>query len=131
MHRPAEILDILKGGLDGLVKDQAGRPLKCTRYFDYTDNKATLRVESLNEQDGTVTPLGKIDVEEVPTNNGRVTCRCLMTDLKAGESKRVFLRISGAGERDKECGKIYDFFTHLIEPADVASTSNGTRGRHK
>ncbi len=131
MHRPAEILDILREGLDGLVKEQSGRPLRCTRLFDYEDNRATLRVESLNEEDGTSTTLGKIDVEEVPTNNGRVTCRCLMTDLKAGEAKRVFLRINGTGERDKECGKIFDFFTHLIEPGPVSAASNGTRGRHK
>ena len=80
------------------------------------------------EAPSTSTPVGMIDVDQVPTNNGRTTCRCPMTDLKSGRSKRVYLRIADLREKGRECDKIYDFFTDLIEP--LPTEVNGTRGRH-
>ena len=53
-----------------------------------------------------------------------------MTDLKSGQSKRVYLRIADLRQKDRECDKIYDFFTDLIEPAEAAE-AKATRGRHR
>ncbi len=128
MNRAAEIVDILRGGLDVLVEEQAGQPLNYVRLFNFQEKRVSLRVESSNLETGIARAVGRIDVDQVPTNNGRVTCRCLMTDLKSGNSKRVYLRIADLREKGRECDKIYDFFTDLIEP--LPTEANGTRGRH-
>ena len=130
MNRAAEIVDILRDGLDGLVEEQAAKPLSYIRLFNFGEQRVSLRVESSDLRTGLVEPVGRIDVDQVPTNNGRVTCRCLMTDLKSGQSKRVYLRIADLRQKDRECDKIYDFFTDLIEPAEAAE-AKGTRGRHR
>ena len=129
MNRAAEIVDLLRGGLDGLVEEQAGQPLSYTRLFNFETKRVSLCVESPDPESGNSRLVGKVEVEEVPTNNGRVTCRCLMTDMKSGESKRVYLRIKDLRQKDQECDKIYEFFNDLIEPLPVPV--NGSRGRHR
>jgi hypothetical protein len=128
MNRAAEIVDLLRGGLDGLVEEQAGRPLRYTRLFNFETKRVSLCVESPDLESGNSRVVGKVEVEEVPTNNGRVTCRCLMTDMKSGESKRVYLRIKDMRQKGQECDKIYEFFNDLIEP--LPAPVNGSRGRH-
>jgi hypothetical protein len=129
MNRAAEIVDLLRGGLDGLVEEQAGRPLSYTRLFNFKTKRVSLCVESPDHESGSTRVVGKVEVEEVPTNNGRVTCRCLMTDMKSGESKRVYLRIKDMHQKGQECDKIYEFFNELIEP--LPAPVNGSRGRHR
>ena len=128
MNRAADIVDILRDGVDVVVEEQDGQPLNYARWFNFREQRVSLRVESANLETGCLEPVGMIDVDQVPTNNGRTTCRCLMTDLKSGKSKRVYLRIADLREKDRECDKIYDFFTDLIEP--LPTKVNGTRGRH-
>ncbi|MFP6892813.1 MAG: hypothetical protein VCA18_03615 [Opitutales bacterium] len=129
MNRAADIVDLLRSGLDGLVEKQAGRPLSYTRLFDFETKRVSLCVESSDLETGISRLVGKVEVEEVPTNNGRVTCRCLMTDMKSGESKRVYLRIKDLRQKDQECDKIYEFFNDLIDP--LPAPVNGSRGRHR
>ena len=129
MNRAADIVDLLRVGLDGLVEEQAGRPLSYTRLFNFETKRVSLCVESSDLETGISRLVGKVEVEEVPTNNGRVTCRCLMTDMKSGESKRVYLRIKDLRQKDQECDKIYEFFNDLIEP--LPAPVNGSRGRHR
>ncbi len=129
MNRAAEIVDTLRGGLDVLVEEQAGQPLNYVRLFNFQEKRVSLRVESTDPETGATQALGKIDVDQVPTNNGRGTCRCLMIDRESGKSKRVYLRIADLRQKSRECDKIYDFFTDLIEP--LPTEVNGTRGRHK
>ena len=121
MNRAAEIVDVLRGGLDGLVEKQAGRPLSYTRLFNFETKRVSLCVESSDLETGISRVVGMVEVEEVPTNNGRITCRCLMTDMKSGESKRVYLRIKDLRQKGQECDKIYEFFNDLIEPLPAGS----------
>ena len=37
---------------------------------------------------GEFVPMGRIDVLEIPTNNGRVTCSCTLTELQSGQSQK-------------------------------------------
>ena len=126
MNRAADIVDLLRSGLDGLVEEQAGRPLSYTRLFNFETKRVSLCVESSDLETGISRVVGKV---EVPTNNGRVTCRCLMTDMKSGESKRVYLRIKDMRQKGQECDKIYEFFNDLIDP--LPAPVNGSRGRHR
>ena len=54
--------------------------------------------------------MGRIDVLEIPTNNGRVTCSCTLTELQTGNSQRIILRLKNVQEREKECEKVFVFF---------------------
>ena len=122
MNRSAEILDILRDGLTGLVEKQAGRPFTFQRVFNFEKNQATLYLQASNPAGGMGDIVGKIDLQKVPADNGCMTCRCFLTEIKTGETKQVYLRLKDYRRRDQECDKIYGFFTHMIEPC---SGSNG------
>ena len=73
-------------------------------------------------------PMGRIDVLEIPTNNGRVTCSCTLTELQTGQSQKIVLRLKNKDEREKECEKVFGFFRKVLGlkekvdlPAEVSS----------
>jgi hypothetical protein len=79
--------------------------------------------------------MGRVDVFELPTNNGRVTCSCLLTELESGRSERVILRLKNSKERDKECEKVFGFFRKIMAIPEVKPLDGGfsssSRGAHQ
>ena len=70
-------------------------------------------MDVLLDQKGFV-PMGRIDVTEIPTNNGRITCSCILTELQTGKAQRVILRLRDPNQRQVECEKVYEFFRRVI-----------------
>ena len=71
--------------------------------------------------------MGRIDVVELPTNNGRITCNCTLTQLQTGQSNRIVLRLKDAQERERECEKVFGFFREILAlPADETVSSAAT-----
>ena len=66
------------------------------------------------EHDAPFVPMGRIDVVELPTNNGRISCNCTLTQLQTGQSNRIVLRLKEAKEREKECEKVFSFFREIL-----------------
>jgi hypothetical protein len=64
------------------------------------------------------TPMGRIDVVELPTNNGRITCNCTLTELQTGQSSRIVLRLKDSQERERECEKVFSFFRKILSLPD-------------
>ena len=70
-------------------------------------------MDVLLDQKGFV-PMGRIDVTEIPTNNGRIPCSCVLTELQTGKVQRVILRLRDPSQRQVECEKVYEFFRRVI-----------------
>ena len=88
-----------------------------TRIFNFNENRVSLRME-VAEPETPFTPMGRIDVVELPTNNGRITCNCTLTELQTGQSSRIVLRLKDSQERERECEKVFGFFRKILSIPD-------------
>ena len=83
--------------------------LNYTRIFNFNEKRVSLRMEA-SEGNGAFVPVGRVGVCEIPTNNGRVTCSCVLTEFESGRSERVILRLKNTQEREKSARK-YSVFS--------------------
>ena len=133
MNRSIEILKILRRGMETMLQNVDHSSVRCTRIFNFDEKRVGLRMEvSENNQD--FLPMGRIDVLEIPTNNGRVTCSCTLTELQTGNTQRVVLRLKNNLEREKECEKVFSFFRRVLsieeEPPTVLVPSVQVEEEH-
>ena len=132
MNRSIEILTILRAGMQSMVEDDPDIQIHYTRIFNFSERRVSLRMEVANEECGLV-PMGRVDVVEMSSNNGRITCNCTLTELQTGEMQRVVLRLKNTGEREKECEKIFSFFRSILSLPEKKPLDGGfssTRGAH-
>ena len=133
MNRAVEILKILRNGMESMLGDRESFSISYTRIFNFTRKRVSLRMEA-SEDGGAPVPMGRIDVSEIPTNNGRVTCNCLLTELASGKSERVILRLKNPQQREQECEKVFGFFRKILAIPEVKPLDGGlsksSRGAH-
>ena len=113
MNRSVEIIGILRQGMDKMLSKAQDLRVNYTRIFNFNENRVSLRME-VAEHDAPFVPMGRIDVVELPTNNGRISCNCTLTQLQTGQSNRIVLRLKEAKEREKECEKVFSFFREIL-----------------
>ena len=113
MNRSVEIIGILRQGMDKMLSKAQDIRVNYTRIFNFNENRVSLRME-VAEHDAPFVPMGRIDVVELPTNNGRISCNCTLTQLQTGQSNRIVLRLKEAKEREKECEKVFSFFREIL-----------------
>ena len=99
MNRSIEILKILRSGMQTMVADTPDVEIHYTRIFNFSEGRVSLRMEVTNEDAGLL-PMGRIDVVEIPSNNGRTTCNCTLTELQTGQEQRVVLRLKNETQRE-------------------------------
>ena len=120
--------------MESMLADGESVYVKYTRIFNFNEKRVSLRMEA-SEKGGVFVPMGRVDVLEIPTNNGRVTCSCLLTEFESGRSERVILRLKNSGERDKECEKVFGFFRKILAIPEVKPLDGGfsssSRGAHQ
>ena len=134
MNRSVDIVKILRKGMESLLSGRDSISVRYMRIFNFNEKRVSLRME-VSEDGGPSVPMGRIDVTEIPTNNGRVTCNCLLTEFSSGQSSRGILRLKNAGERDQECEKVFGFFRNILsipedKPLD-GGLSSSSRGAHQ
>jgi len=109
MNRSVEIIAILRKGMEKMLSKAENLRVNYTRIFNFNENRVSLRME-VAEPESAFTPMGRIDVVELPTNNGRITCNCTLT----GQSSRIVLRLKDSQERERECEKVFGFFRKIL-----------------
>ncbi len=134
MNRSVEILQILRLGMETIIGKDDTPPIKYTRIFNFEEQRVSLRMEVLDFNQK-YSPVGKIDVLEIPTNNGRITCSCTLTEMKTGKTQRVMLRLKNNEQREQECEKVFSFFRDIFPTVGKDnSTDQGfplnSRGAH-
>ena len=130
MNRSIEILKILRTGMQSMVADEPDVQIHYTRIFNFSEGRVSLRMEVESEESGLV-PMGRADVVEIPSNNGRTTCNCTLTELQTGQEQRVVLRLKDASQREKECDKVFSFFRTILSISEKKPLDGGfssTRG---
>lgn len=130
MNRSIEILKILRTGMQSMVADEPDVQIHYTRIFNFSEGRVSLRMEVESEESGLV-PMGRVDVVEVPSNNGRTTCNCTLKELQTGQEERVVLRLKDASQREKECDKVFSFFRTILSISEKKPLDGGfssTRG---
>ena len=126
MNRSVEIISILRHGMDKMLAKAQHLRVNYSRIFNFNENRVSLRME-VSELDSPFVPMGRIDVVELPTNNGRITCNCTLTQLQTGQSNRIVLRLKDAQERERECEKVFGFFREILAlPAEETVSSAAT-----
>ncbi len=113
MNRSVEILNILRTGMNSLIAGDDSVSARYTRIFNFNENRISLKMDVLVQDKGFV-PMGRIDITEIPTNNGRITCSCVLSELQTGNSQRVTLRLKDPKQRQFECEKVYEFFRRVM-----------------
>ena len=133
MNRAVEIIKILRNGMESMLGDREFFSISYMRIFNFNENRVSLRMEA-SENGAPPVPMGRIDVSEIPTNNGRVTCNCLLTELAGGKSERVILRLKNPQQREQECEKVFGFFRKILAIPEVKPLDGGfsgsSRGAH-
>jgi hypothetical protein len=133
MNRAVEILKILRNGMESMLGDRESVSISYMRIFNFNEKRVSLRMEA-SENGAPPVPMGRIDVSEIPTNNGRVTCNCLLTELAGGKSERVILRLKNQQQREQECEKVFGFFRKILAIPEVKPLDGGfsgsSRGAH-
>lgn len=132
MDRSIEILTILRAGMQSMVEDETSTKIHYTRIFNFSERRVSLRMELENEE-AVLLPMGRVDVVEMLSNNGRTTCNCTLTELQTGQEQRVVLRLKNANERERECEKIFGFFRSILSIPEKKPLDGGfssTRGAH-
>ena len=136
MKRSVEILQILRHGIDSILAGKESFEIRYTRIFNFEEQRVSLWMEVSDSID-TYTPVGRIDVLEIPTNNGRITCSCTLTEMRTGNTQRVILRLKNSEEREKECAKVFEFFRGILptkeqinEHENIQGFTLKTRGAH-
>ena len=130
MNRSIEILKILRTGMQSMVSDEPDVQIHYTRIFNFPEGRVSLRMEVESEESGLV-PMGRVDVVEIPSNNGRTTCNCTLTELQTGQEQRVVLRLKDASQREKECDRVFSFFRTILSISEKKPLDGGfssTRG---
>ena len=130
MNRSIEILKILRTGMQSMVSDEPDVQIHYTRIFNFSEGRVSLRMEVESAESGLV-PMGRVDVVEIPSNNGRTTCNCTLTELQTGQEQRVVLRLKDASQREKECDKVFSFFRTILSISEKKPLDGGfssTRG---
>jgi hypothetical protein len=130
MNRSIEILKILRTGMQSMVADEPDVQIHYTRIFNFSEGRVSLRMEVESEESGLV-PMGRVDVVEIPSNNGRTTCNCTLKELQTGQEERVVLRLKDASQREKECDKVFSFFRTILSISEKKPLDGGfssTRG---
>jgi len=122
MNRSVEIIAILRKGMEKMLSKAENLRVNYTRIFNFNENRVSLRME-VAESDSAFTPMGRIDVVELPTNNGSVTCNCTLTELQTGQSSRIVLRLKDSYERERECEKVFGFFRNILSLPDENSVT--------
>ena len=117
MNRSVEIIAILRKGMEKMLSKAENLRVNYTRIFNFNENRVSLRME-VAEPETPFTPMGRIDVVEIPTNNGRITCNCTLTELQTGQSSRIVLRLKDSQERERECEKVFGFFRKILSIPD-------------
>ena len=117
MNRSVEIIAILRKGMEKMLSKAENLRVNYTRIFNFNENRVSLRME-VAEPETPFTPMGRIDVVELPTNNGRITCNCTLTELQTGQSSRIVLRLKDSQERERECEKVFGFFRKILSIPD-------------
>tara|TARA_B110000467_G_scaffold82818_1_gene74685 strand:+ start:151 stop:567 length:417 start_codon:yes stop_codon:yes gene_type:complete len=130
MNRSIEILKILRTGMQSMVAEEPDVQIHYTRIFNFSEGRVSLRMEVESAESGLV-PMGRVDVVEIPSNNGRTTCNCTLTELQTGQEQRVVLRLKDASQREKECDKVFSFFRTILSISEKKPLDGGfssTRG---
>ena len=130
MNRSIEILKILRTGMQSMVAEEPDVQIHYTRIFNFSEGRVSLRMEVESVESGLV-PMGRVDVVEIPSNNGRTTCNCTLTELQTGQEQRVVLRLKDASQREKECDKVFSFFRTILSISEKKPLDGGfssTRG---
>jgi hypothetical protein len=130
MYRSIEILKILRTGMESMVAEEPDVQIHYTRIFNFSEGRVSLRMEVENEENSLV-PMGRIDVVEIPSKNGRTTCNCTLRELQTGQEQRIVLRLKDAGQREKECDKVFSFFRTILSISEKKPLDGGfsaTRG---
>ncbi|NBU87326.1 MAG: hypothetical protein EBS13_08560 [Verrucomicrobia bacterium] len=122
MNRSVEIIAILRKGMEKMLSKAENLRVNYTRIFNFNENRVSLRME-VAESETPFTPMGRIDVVELPTNNGRITCNCTLTELQTGQSSRIVLRLKDSQERERECEKVFGFFRNILSLPDENSVT--------
>ena len=146
MDRAIEILEILRVGMESMLKGIERTSVRYTRIFNFDERRVAIRME-VSENGQEFIPMGRVDVLEIPTNNGRVTCSCTLTELQTGNSQRIILRLKNTEERANECEKVFGFFRKVLvldenapsgepsieseDPVSGEGFPTTTRGAHK
>ena len=146
MDRSIEILQILRLGMESMLQGVDSTSVRYTRIFNFDERRVALRME-VSEHGQTFIPMGRIDVLEIATNNGRVTCSCTLTEIQTGNSQRIILRLKNTEERANECEKVFGFFRKVLAldekvpseetdadenlPVSGEGFPTNTRGSHK
>ena len=116
--------------MQSMVADEPDVQIHYTRIFNFSEGRVSLRMEVESEESGLV-PMGRVDVVEIPSNNGRTTCNCTLTELQTGQEQRVVLRLKDASQREKECDKVFSFFRTILSISEKKPLDGGfssTRG---
>ncbi len=113
MNRSVEIIGILRIGLENMLSKTNTLRVNYTRIFNFQESRVSLRME-VSEGELPYVPMGRIDVVELPTNNGRISCNCTLTQLQSGQSERIVLRLKDANQREKECQRVFGFFRKIL-----------------
>ena len=134
MNRSIEITSILRNGMESLLKKIDSMEIKCTRIFNFDEDRVSIIMESKKIGLGFV-PVARIDITEIPTNNGRITCSCLLSEKQTGQTQKIMLRLKNQSERQLECEKVYKFFRKVFsisreKPFD-GGYSESSRGSHQ
>ena len=116
--------------MQSMVADEPDVQIHYTRIFNFSEGRVSLRMEVESVESGLV-PMGRVDVVEIPSNNGRTTCNCTLTELQTGQEQRVVLRLKDASQREKECDKVFSFFRTILSISEKKPLDGGfssTRG---
>jgi hypothetical protein len=132
MDRSIEILKILRSGMETMVSGEPTMQISYTRIFNFSERRVSLRME-LSGEDAVPVPMGRVDVVERSSNNGQSSCNCTLTELQTGQQQRLVLRLKDAGQREKECEKVFNFFRSILSISEKKPLDGGfssTRGAH-
>ena len=123
MKRSPEIVNILRTGIEEMISRRGNLEVKFTRIFNFNENRVSLRMEVADENSNFI-PMGRIDVVELTFEDGRSSCDCTLTEFQTGKSDRVMLRLRDSTEREKECQKVFNFFTRILgEPSNESDVA--------
>ena len=118
--------------MQSMVSEEPNVQIRYTRIFNFSERRVSLRMEVTGE-DAIPVPMGRVDVVEMSSNNGKANCNCILTELRTGKEQRVVLRLKDAAQKEKECEKVFSFFRSILAISNKKPLDGGfssTRGAH-
>ena len=118
--------------MQSMVADASGVQIQYTRIFNFSEGRVSLRME-VTDEDAGLLPMGRIDVIEMSSDNGKANCNCTLTELQTGQEQRVVLRLKNEAQRERECEKVFSFFRSILSIPEKKPLDGGfssTRGAH-